>query len=77
MILQVCLPNPCKTKVTLSNEGKLDIPFWCNRVLEIAHIYIYIYIYIIYIYINIYGVSQFLWRDSQGIVVDMSDVVDI
>ena len=38
MILQVCLPNPCKTKVTLSNEGKLDIPFWCNRVLEIAHV---------------------------------------
>ena len=44
MILQVCLPNPCKTKVTLSNEGKLDIPFWCNRVLETAHIYIYIHI---------------------------------
>ena len=41
MILQVCLPNPCKTKVTLSNEGNLGIPFWCNRVLEIAHIYIY------------------------------------
>ena len=39
MILQVCLPNPCKTKVTLSNEGKLDIPFWCNRVLEIAQIF--------------------------------------
>ena len=29
-----------------SNEGKLDIPFWCKRVLEIAHTYIYIYIYI-------------------------------
>ena len=42
VIPQVCLPNPCKTKVTLSNEGKLDIPFWCNRVLEIAHINIYI-----------------------------------
>ena len=38
MIPQVCLPNPCKTKVTLSNEGKLDIPFWCNRVLEIAQL---------------------------------------
>ena len=24
--------------MTLSNEGKLDIPFWCNRVLEIAHV---------------------------------------
>ena len=45
MILQVCLLNPCKTKVTLSNEGKLDIPFWCNRVLEIAQLDLHSFAY--------------------------------
>ena len=30
--------NRGKMKVSLYNEGKLDIPFWCNGVLEIAHI---------------------------------------
>ena len=66
VIPRVYLPNPCKAKVSLSNEGKLDIPFWCNRVLEIAHIHIlyvhvcmYIYIHIcIQAYISIYKYTR-------------------
>ena len=31
------LPNPCQTKVTLYNAGKINIPFWRNGVLEVSH----------------------------------------
>ena len=62
--------NPCKTKATFCNEGNIDIPFWGNRVLEVAHmLYIYIYymstpiviLYIHDIYIYIYIHTSCSW----------------